>query len=342
MNQSKQKIILVAISSVLVVFILWLMVFNQPDPLKVDVSNIDVNIDIERFEKDLFSQNGSIEKKVDNLEKKYPKFFPLFTQKIISIGHTGKKDFYKYFEAFIEDYTVENAKEAVNKEFNNIEDIEKQLTYGFKHYKYYYPDKTIPKIVTFIGGFNHSVVTTDSLIGIGLDKYLGKDHEFYGMMKIPAYAARKMTREQIPVDCMKAWAKKEFQFKDTSNYLVHKMIHQGKIICFLDAMFPEMPDSLKLGFSEKDLGFCSRFEQKMWQKLVNEELLFSTDYLKHRKYLGEAPFTAGFGKKSPGRAAVWIGWQIVKKYVQKNNIKFTELMKETDYQKILNQSSYQP
>jgi hypothetical protein len=61
-----------------------------------------------------------------------------------------------------------------------------------------------------------------------------------------------------------------------------------------------------------------------------------------QKFIGDAPFTYAFGKESPGRAAVWLGWQIVKAYAENNNLKVKTLMNENDYQKILNKSEYKP
>ncbi|MGM0650209.1 MAG: hypothetical protein ACQES1_06850, partial [Bacteroidota bacterium] len=216
------------------------------------------------------------------------------------------------------------------------------LENGFRHYKYYYPEKEIPDIITFVAGFNHSIVTDEGIIGIGLDKYLGADSELYAMMDIPAYAVRKMKPEMIPVDCMYAWAQMEHMEPDTTEFLVHKMIYEGKMLYFLDAMYPGMHDSIKMGYSEKDIAYCHRYEKHMWEYLVSEELLFSTDYLKRRKFTGDAPFTSAFGKESPGRAAVWIGWQIVKAWVDNENVDLQSLMQENDYQKILNQSHYEP
>jgi hypothetical protein len=279
---------------------------------------------------------------VKELEAKYPEFFPLFTQQIIKIGHIGNKSFNEYLDAFITDYSVNQAKEAVFKEYQDMSTIETVLNDGFKHFLYYFPNYEAPEVITFIAGFNHSIVTTEKVIGIGLDKYLGAECEFYHMMKIPTYAAKNMSREMIPVDCMSAWAEMEFPNTDSTDYLVYQMIYHGKILYFLDAMYPEMPDYQKIGFVEEEVAYCDHFEAHMWEYLVSENLLFSTDYLQQRKFLGDAPFTAAFGNDSPGRAAVWLGWQIVRAYVSENKVDLPALMQENDYQKIMNLSFYDP
>jgi len=61
------------------------------------------------------------------------------------------------------------------------------------------------------------------------------------------------------------------------------------------------------------------------------------------RFIGPAPFTSSFTNDSPGRTGSWLGWQIVRKYMKKNpEITLPELMKDDDYQKILNDSGYSP
>ncbi|MFP4663350.1 MAG: hypothetical protein ACLFM1_02880 [Bacteroidales bacterium] len=342
MKRRHRNILLVLLACTVGLLIVHLVFFDKKGRLDVNVSDIEVDMDIKRFDQDLFDYDVSLETHVAELEDNYPRFFFLFTEQIIRIGNTGDKNFYEYLEAFLKDYSVEQAKTAADKEFSDISDLESSLKEGFRHYRYYFPEKEVPEIVTFVAGFNHSVVTDEDLIGIGLDKYLGADSELYAKMKIPEYAVRNMRKEMIPVDCMKALAQMEYPNQDSSDYLVFEMIYQGKLMYFLDAMFPAMPDSLKIGYSARDISYCRHFEQSMWEHMVSEELLYSTDYLKQRKYTGEAPFTAAFGNDSPGRTGVWIGWQIVRAYMKSEDVSLPELMQETDYQKILNRSRYQP
>lgn len=342
MKTKRSKIVFFSLLGIALIVGVWYFVTNPKNPLNVDVSDIELDIEVQRFDKDLFADYESIELHVQNLENSYPYFFPLFTQQIISIGYSGSKSFNEYLDAFISDYNVAQASEAVFDEFQTVSDVELELNKAFKHVLYYFPEYQAPKVITFIAGFNHSVVTTDKLIGIGLDKYLGAECEFYHMMKIPQYAAKNMRREMIPVDCMSAWAEMEFPNTDSTDYLAYNMIYQGKILYFLDAVYPEMSDHLKIGFLEEEISYCQHFEPHMWEYLVSENLLFSTDYLQQRKFLGDAPFTAAFGNDSPGKAAAWIGWQIVRAYARENKVDLSEVMQETDFQKILNLSYYDP
>jgi hypothetical protein len=55
--------------------------------------------------------------------------------------------------------------------------------------------------------------------------------------------------------------------------------------------------------------------------------------------------TPGLGEKneSAPKLGVWVGWQMVKRYMQENKgISLQQLMAEKDPQKILNMSKYKP
>ena len=62
-------------------------------------------------------------------------------------------------------------------------------------------------------------------------------------------------------------------------------------------------------------------------------------------YLTDGPFTPGLGDKSESapKLGIWIGWQMVKKYMVENpDVTLQKLMADTDAQKILTKSKYKP
>ena len=61
------------------------------------------------------------------------------------------------------------------------------------------------------------------------------------------------------------------------------------------------------------------------------------------KYIGERPNIPEIGKQCPGRIATWVGWQIVRKYMEEHpQVSLQQLMEEKDAQKIFQQSKYKP
>jgi hypothetical protein len=204
----------------------------------------------------------------------------------------------------------------------------------------------VPGVFTCITGFNNSIITGDSLLGIGLDRYLGADCEYYPRLNIYKYIASRMTPENIVPDCMYGWGASEWDFsalKYSADNVLTEIIHEGKLKYFEKCMLPETSDEIIFGFTPDQMKFCRNNESQMWQYLIENNLLFNSDQLTIRKLTGEAPFTGYFTKESPGRAAVWVGFRIVESFMMKNQgTKIEEMIKNTDIQGILEKAKYSP
>ena len=152
-----------------------------------------------------------------------------------------------------------------------------------------------------------------------------------------------MVPDKIVPDCMQAIVDSEFPFNFTMENLLSYMIYEGRKMYFVKAMIPEFNDTMLWGFSSRQMDFCHKYEGNMWSYLIDNKLLFNTDYMNIKRFTTEGPFTTAFSKESPARAASWLGYQIVNGYMEKNdNVTLQELMNETDFQRIMNKSKYNP
>ena len=300
--------------------ILMLFTGCQNNKLRVPISNIDLAINIQRFEKSLFElKPESIPENILNLEEEYGQFLSLFAY-VLNIGQPGDSTFPDMLKSFATDRLNNEVFQATLESYPDIISIENELTSNFRRYLYYYPERDVPKIYTFISGFNSSIIIDEHILAIGLDRYLGADCKYYPQLGIPNYQSRNMIRDKIPYDCM-----------------------YGKLNYFVNAMIPEANEAMIFGFTVEQLEWCKANEGDMWTYLVENQLIYNTERFTIRKLIGDAPFTSFFPKESPGKAANWLGYQIVKQYLDKNeNTSLQELMENSDYQEILQLSKYDP
>jgi len=230
--------------------------------------------------------------------------------------------------------------------YPDVEEIEKDLEEAFRYYLWYFPDREVPSVSTCISGFNNSLITGDSVIGIGLDRYLGTECIYYPRLQIYNYLARRMNSWNIVPDCIYGWASTEYNFEEMDykdENIITEMVHEGKLRYYERCMLPEINDTLLIGFTSDQMKFCKNNESQMWQYLIEHDLLFSTDQFVIRKLIGESPFTSFFTNESPGRAATWLGFRIIESYMRKNkNVSLGEMMNNTDIQGILEGSRYNP
>lgn len=327
-------------------FILSTIFFScKQNPLKVDISNIETEVEVVNFGEELLSLNGkdTLEALVE-LSNAHPDFFNLYTYRIIKIGGITDEHFPELIKTFITDTLIQDIKSQTDKKFSNHKKLEKQLVKAFKYYSYHFPDKELPTIYTYISGFNQSIVTAENIIGISLDKYLGRNCEYYQQLSsTPQYKILNMHKDKILSDVAYAWGITEFEDENSATKLLENMVQKGKLMYLVDAMLPTMQDSFKIGYTSQQLEWCEMNEPQMWTYLIEKDMLYSSKRMDIVRYINDAPSTSGLPMDSPGRTGVWMGWQIVRKYMKKHpEMTLPMLMDNKNYQQILNDSGYNP
>ncbi|WP_461636700.1 gliding motility lipoprotein GldB [Labilibaculum euxinus] len=327
-------------ASILILLLGFLFSCNS-DTKSPDVSNIDLEVKIQRFEQELFAVKQ--ESDLNQLRQQYPDVLQLYSNKVIGLGDSDDSDYMVYLNKFLTDSTMNQVADSVAKKFPTLDKEEKELTNAFKYLKYYFPEKPVPNCYSQISGFNQSIVVAQNLIGISLDKYLGKDCAFYSYLGTPMYARENMIPERIVQDVVLAYALTEFPFTPLKDDLISNMIYQGKIRYFLQAMMPQKSEADVMKYSQNELEWCEENDELMWGYIIEQKHLFTSEYRTVIKYINDGPFTPGMPQESPSRTGIWIGWQIVKEYMAKHpEVTINQLMTKKDYAAILRESAYQP
>jgi len=315
---------------------------NRPN-----VSNINLEIKIERFDKELFSLKANNPIQADRmLLNKYGFFYDDYIHKMVGSPEYSNAE---VLSTLFNDQAYTDLTKEVDSVFPNLKAQEQGLTETFKYIKHYYPKAKLPRFIAFASGFAYQMPVGDNYLGIGLDMFLGKDSKFYKaiVQSVPLYLSRRFTPEYIVPRVAETYAHEElFAEPDENRTLLSKMIFQGKILYFLDQVLPEdTADSTKIGYSPAQLDWAQNFEGDIWAYFLENNYLFETDYQKVQVFLSEGPFTPGLGENrdSAPKLGVWVGWRIVKKYMEENpKVSLQQLMADNDAQKILNLSKYKP
>lgn len=324
----------------LIISISMLLISCESNRLDVQPSNIEPQIQIKRLDQDIFTFKPD---ELAQLKMQYGDFLDNYINGVLNIGAPNDEAVVHNIKGFRSDRYIRELRKEVDKKYNNIDFIEKELSGAFSYYQHHFPEKSIPQLVTCISGFNYSVVVTDSTLGIGLDMFLGADSEFYPKLGIPKYRSRLMTKDHLPIEAIKGWVMTEFPFEESKPDLLEKMVYEGKILYVMDACFREKYDSLKIGFSLDQLIWCHQNEFNLWAHFVDKQLLYSKNQSDIVQYTGEGPFTNGFDKASPARTGSWLGWQIVRAFMDENpKISLKQLMEMKNAQKLLTDSRYKP
>ena len=308
------------------------------DRLKIDVSGIHIpDIRIGRYDVDLFKVSpANLANDLKKMQKDYDFFLGT------NLDDPSKLD---QMRVYLENPRTQDFHRAAAEKFRDLTTIEKELTTAFRHMEYYYPGIKIPKFYSYISGgdYEHPVQLADSVVIIALDTYLGKDFKSYFSDGVPQYQVERMTPEHIVPDVMKIMAGSIYPENPSAMTLLDQMLEAGKVHYWLDAMIPDDPVNLKFGYTPAQVEWIEKNEVHVWAAIIGNRMLYSTDGKNIRTFLADCPSTAEFGNGSPPRMGEWIGWQIVKSYMEKNSeTSLQELLREKDGQKILTLSGYKP
>ena len=311
------------------VFALVLLVLSCDSKSKVaaEIEKIPITVEIHRFDKDF--ANASVED-LPQLKNTYPQFFP--EQYPDSL-----------WEFKLRDTLQQQLNEAVLGQFPDKTTLEDGLHSLFQHITYYFPEFETPKVFTTTSDVDYKtrVIATDSILIIELDNYLGSSHPFYeGISK---YISKNLKESQVFPDVAAVYAHK-FIPPPNDRSLLAQMVYYGKELYLKDLWLPNVTDSEKIGYTPEELQWAKDNEVEIWQYFIENELLFITNPKLPLRFIVPAPFSKfnlSIDNDSPGMIGRWMGWQMVRSYMDKNQVSVSQLLSKSA-DEIYKNANYKP
>lgn len=331
------------------IFLTCFLAIGCKNEKQIDVSNIQAEVSIERFDKELLALSPeNVPAKAPLLMQKYGHFYRDYMENMLGVGSPADSSYYPRLRSVLSNKDYKELAAEVERTFPDLRQQEEELENAFKHILYYYPKTGLPRIISFFSGFSVQTPVGNDYIGIGLDMFLGRESKFYPALiqSIPQYISRRFTPENITPRIIEGFIRENlFPDEDANRSLLSKMIYNGKILYMMESVMPGVADSLLIGYSSDQINWAETYQPETWAYFLQNDLLYETDYMKMQKYLTDAPFTPGIGNdsKSAPKLGIHTGWQIVRKYMSQNpEVSLQQLMAEPDAQKILKESKYKP
>jgi hypothetical protein len=323
---------------------IWLLILFASscsnNPLDIDVSDEKVDLQLDRMEQDVFTNNiPSIIERNKVLSQKYGLLYEAFMIDMIGEGSPYDPEAANYLKGFVEHPDMLSIYKSIDTKFHDFSKFKEEIEQSFKYYQHYFPDSTLPRLITFYSNFNANVFPFENNLAIGLDMYLGTDHEIVKSLPIqffPNYLKDKMDEKYLVADAMKGWLMNRFanEIVDGDDFL-STIITLGKVMYLLDAMLPLEEDYIKFGCSKEQMDWCRAQEPNIWKSIIDEEVLYTKDKGLILQYVSDGPFTKGMPHESPSKVGVWLGWQIVRDYVEQKELSVLDLLKQQSPKVIL-------
>lgn len=313
-----------------------------------DVSGIKIEVSTQRFEKELFSlDTANYTANFENLIARYPSFGENFISTVLGADPLWNSDSTAmYVKGFTEAYKkVYDTTVAVFKDFTPYEAEIKQ---GLQFVKYYFPAYKVPnKIITYIGPLNgYGDILADDALIVGLHLHLGQQFSLYHSELVqqtyPDYISRRFEPDYIAVNSIKNIVLDIFPEKLEEKTLVQQMVEKGKRLYLLSKLLPKADEYKLIGYTKEQLKEAYTREKYIWDLFVQNSLLQSIDENLIKNYIGESPKTQELGDALPGNIGSFTGWQIVKKYMDKNPETTLQKLMTTDNDTIFQTAKYKP
>ena len=338
-------------------------------PKLPDLSNAPIpEFELVRFETALFqADTNDLATAIEQLTRKHPSFCDIFFRFVLPLkrGDFDEAEQILVLKAFLRYPLIQEIFSRSQQLYADLTpaglDLDSRrsapgsesqawpaLSQAFQLYQHYLPQAQLPDTVTtFVSQFEYAgFLYSDNDLALGLDLFLGPDFNYreisveetifsnyltrtYNSDHLVASAIRLLLEEDIP--------------EPVSGRLIDYMVANGKRIYLLDKVLPFTHDTVKVRMTPEDLQWCQDNEAQIYAFLAREELLYTTDLREIRRYIDPAPTSRGMPEESPGEAANFVGWQMVKAFMDRNpDTSIPELIAIEDGQQLLSRSGYKP
>ncbi|MEO6131286.1 MAG: hypothetical protein ABIQ02_05530 [Saprospiraceae bacterium] len=321
-----------------------------------DVSDIHVDLDVNRFEQLLLEDTTMDEVRLQKLMDQYPAFSRIFFEQVMPAEgdikiNTDQETRLKNILNWMHQPSTRWLYDTVQQIFPKLNKVEKDLRSAFTYAKYYFPDKKTPRVYTTISDFGYFpfIYSEDSLtdgLGISLEMFLGDTFPYLKYTGLnnafSDYLTRSYNKDHIVKRTLEVWVD-DLVGPPGGERLLDIMINNGKKLFILKSLLPETNDTVIIDYPLDKLNWAQDNERNIWTELSGKDMLYETSLRKIQKLIGPSPSSPGMPTNSPGNTGSWMGWQIIKAYMAKHpETSLQQLIAMKDAQKILDESGYRP
>lgn len=138
---------------------------------------------------------------LQQMNTNYPIETRTLIENVLQLGTVDQQDINERFLKFYQDSILQTIITDAEAQYANIDDINQALSSAIKQLKNEIPTIPVPTFYMQIGALDQSIIVGDGVVGISLDKYLGKDYKLYKRW-YPESQLQTMTRDNIVPDCL--------------------------------------------------------------------------------------------------------------------------------------------
>lgn len=232
-------------------------------------------------------------------------------------------------QAYAASAVVQAFKPAIDRVFPTLEPLEAELGRIISNTEA--DSLSIPHLsfAAAAWGYSQSIVRVDSVVLIALNHYLGAD--FDGYSHLQAYQRLAKTPEMLPYNLAEAIVATQYPFEKQGQSVLSRMLYEGAIVEAVMRMVPKARLHMALGCTADELDWMEAHERDIWNDMAIRRLVYDSSPVSIDRLFQPAPSSPMLDGQTPGRAARFIGYKIVKSYQSHHRIPLAYLLSPTFY-----------
>jgi hypothetical protein len=320
-----------------------------------DVSHIDTGMDLVRFDSIMHHMDTTdIRNSLVALRNTYPDFTRIYFKRILHIAPESladKQPLEQKIQQLISSREWKALNDTVVHIYPDLEDLRQELDQVFKFYKFYFPERQVPQVYTCLSEFgtaNFLFAQQDGRdgLGISLDMFLGEQFDYTVLSSFSgtfsAFNARTLNRAHLVKKTTDVII--DDLIEPASQFrMLDVLVYEGKKQYLRELLLPYQSDTIRWEYTQEQMQWVKDNEWNIYTYLISNDLLYSTEVNKYLRLINPAPHSIDMPPEAPGRAVNYIGYLIVKSYIERNpNIPLAELLRTDDGQLFLEKGKYKP
>jgi len=311
---------------------------GDPYKQKLHIKTEPCNMMVMRYDKAFFeADTNAFQQAMTNLSHDYKLFLD---------GDLSDPEVLNYLRGFATDPFARSLFQKVASKYPDDESITNLLKDATAKINHYYPEKKLNgKVYTCILGldqYNAPIFfDNENDIIVSLDFYLDNDED-YARVGIPQYRSLRTYSSYMARDLAKEYYETYIKEDMEQGNLLDEMVKAGKELYFVEATNPDMPDTVLLGYTQNQLSWIKESEGEVWRDIVGNNKLYSSQREVFMMMLNDGPFTQQYSYDAPSRIGEYIGLQIIRSYMSRNDVSLQQMLSDKDLQGIFNESGYRP
>lgn len=319
-------------------FILFALILSScsENRLDVDVSNTSLEQEFFYIDKQLYNKSlDSTEIIHRKLSKNLDQLYLYEWQQNLQTNLSDS--LFKQIHSFYQSAYISDLEKAKLKILSQVKTKEEQITTAFRYFMFHFDSVSPPDQVIYMNKLFSNIHCSDSAVTVAPESYIPPESEV--ISSIPKNQLYEWQRDRMDIqylerDILVNWIQVHL-FNEIDKQLAQHIVQAGKLLYILNASFPNADERYILRYSEVDWKWATQHEEMTWNYLVKEQLLFKNNRRDKANFLNAGPTTVGLPEESPDRMGQYLGYKMVKGFMQENKQVSLQDLLEIDYNKIL-------